>query len=172
MIRRPPRSTLFPYTTLFRSLILAGGVEVGANEYVKKLEKESVGYPIEIIKSPDFKTLRELYGRAKIFWSASGYGVDEKKEPKRVEHFGITPVEAMAAGCVSILYNAGGHKEIIKNNVDGFLWDNTSDLYRFTKKITGSEKLRKEILANAIVKSKRFSYEEFEKAFSNVVRYT
>src|SRR2546425_10321585 len=25
MIRRPPRSTLFPYTTLFRSLRLAGG---------------------------------------------------------------------------------------------------------------------------------------------------
>src|SRR2546426_2157045 len=24
MIRRPPRSTLFPYTTLFRSLIVAG----------------------------------------------------------------------------------------------------------------------------------------------------
>src|SRR2546429_3705622 len=26
MIRRPPRSTLFPYTTLFRSLIAAGKV--------------------------------------------------------------------------------------------------------------------------------------------------
>src|SRR3989441_2402413 len=25
MIRRPPRSTLFPYTTLFRSLVAAGG---------------------------------------------------------------------------------------------------------------------------------------------------
>src|SRR5258708_23804035 len=25
MIRRPPRSTLFPYTTLFRSLIVAAG---------------------------------------------------------------------------------------------------------------------------------------------------
>src|SRR5260370_17370002 len=25
MIRRPPRSTLFPYTTLFRSLLLNGG---------------------------------------------------------------------------------------------------------------------------------------------------
>src|SRR3989449_9140222 len=25
MIRRPPRSTLFPYTTLFRSLIAVGG---------------------------------------------------------------------------------------------------------------------------------------------------
>src|SRR2546426_7049878 len=29
MIRRPPRSTLFPYTTLFRSLILtAGGMNI------------------------------------------------------------------------------------------------------------------------------------------------
>src|SRR3712207_8539629 len=30
MIRRPPRSTLFPYTTLFRSvkLVVGGGVEV------------------------------------------------------------------------------------------------------------------------------------------------
>src|SRR2546430_11876286 len=27
MIRRPPRSTLFPYTTLFRSLGAAGGLE-------------------------------------------------------------------------------------------------------------------------------------------------
>src|SRR5258706_276075 len=26
MIRRPPRSTLFPYTTLFRSVTVAGGV--------------------------------------------------------------------------------------------------------------------------------------------------
>src|SRR2546426_7830679 len=27
MIRRPPRSTLFPYTTLFRSCVLTGGYE-------------------------------------------------------------------------------------------------------------------------------------------------
>src|SRR5258706_13045200 len=27
MIRRPPRSTLFPYTTLFRSVYLSSGVE-------------------------------------------------------------------------------------------------------------------------------------------------
>src|SRR2546422_5447637 len=40
MIRRPPRSTLFPYTTLFRSLLagvaglLAGAFSMGAGEYV------------------------------------------------------------------------------------------------------------------------------------------
>src|SRR3712207_7482059 len=33
MIRRPPRSTLFPYTTLFRSR----GVQFAAHEYRKRL---------------------------------------------------------------------------------------------------------------------------------------
>src|SRR5438132_4449506 len=28
MIRRPPRSTLFPYTTLFRSTVMKGGAEM------------------------------------------------------------------------------------------------------------------------------------------------
>src|SRR2546426_9103825 len=32
MIRRPPRSTLFPYTTLFRSLQLRRHVALGAGE--------------------------------------------------------------------------------------------------------------------------------------------
>src|SRR5690242_20968694 len=34
MIRRPPRSTLFPYTTLFRSIILKGA---GLEPYVEQL---------------------------------------------------------------------------------------------------------------------------------------
>src|SRR2546430_10442961 len=34
MIRRPPRSTLFPYTTLFRSLCGFGLVPVGTLEHV------------------------------------------------------------------------------------------------------------------------------------------
>src|SRR2546426_5256804 len=32
MIRRPPRSTLFPYTTLFRSLFLGGRGVVGSGD--------------------------------------------------------------------------------------------------------------------------------------------
>src|SRR2546428_10694245 len=31
MIRRPPRSTLFPYTTLFRSLMEAFGIRAGGS---------------------------------------------------------------------------------------------------------------------------------------------
>src|SRR2546422_5476992 len=34
MIRRPPRSTLFPYTTLFRSIELADGRKLTADGFV------------------------------------------------------------------------------------------------------------------------------------------
>src|SRR2546430_11136108 len=33
MIRRPPRSTLFPYTTLFRSPKAVGGLDRGGSRY-------------------------------------------------------------------------------------------------------------------------------------------
>src|SRR3712207_7838056 len=38
MIRRPPRSTLFPYTTLFRSAILADGAVEAARRLVGGLD--------------------------------------------------------------------------------------------------------------------------------------
>src|SRR5256885_11222930 len=38
MIRRPPRSTLFPYTTLFRSQpVLVGTIAVETSEYLSQL---------------------------------------------------------------------------------------------------------------------------------------
>src|SRR5260370_8300252 len=40
MIRRPPRSTLFPYTTLFRSLLLVPGLDDGLLGNLAALEFE------------------------------------------------------------------------------------------------------------------------------------
>src|SRR5256885_14624271 len=39
MIRRPPRSTLFPYTTLFRSIVLPELSEERRQEFVKIVKK-------------------------------------------------------------------------------------------------------------------------------------
>src|SRR2546429_4539080 len=47
MIRRPPRSTLFPYTTLFRSLVARALAEAGLPEHgvqlVQTTDREAVG---------------------------------------------------------------------------------------------------------------------------------
>src|SRR2546430_3785833 len=47
MIRRPPRSTLFPYTTLFRSRRLRGRVGGIAHEVHKQVE-ERIGIALEV----------------------------------------------------------------------------------------------------------------------------
>src|SRR5256885_8553232 len=40
MIRRPPRSTLFPYTTLFRSMLVTAGAVGAPGVFILPLQKE------------------------------------------------------------------------------------------------------------------------------------
>src|SRR3989449_10197487 len=50
MIRRPPRSTLFPYTTLFRSMIIVGnsGAEYGVRGFVDAYNARSEEHTSEL----------------------------------------------------------------------------------------------------------------------------
>jgi glycosyltransferase involved in cell wall biosynthesis len=150
-------------------LVLAGGTEIGSTDYLKRLKKMSSGYNIEFVESPTVDILKNIFGKSKIFWSGSGFNVDEIKNPEKVEHFGITLVESMSAGCVAIAYNAGGHKEIIDHNKNGFLWNNKKDLLDLTKKIIKEKGLLKAISKNAINSSKKYSYEEFKNEIRKII---
>lgn len=143
-------------------LILAGGVEVGVGNYLEKLKDFSKGYPVRIVKSPTFKELLMLYGQAKIFWSAVGFGVNEDKEPEKVEHFGISVVEAMAGGSIPIVYNGGGHKEIIKEAINGFLWGKEGQLVKKTIALVKEPAKIRKMSLTAIHASRKFGYERFE----------
>src|SRR5690349_21946358 len=46
MLPRPPRSTLFPYTTLFRSLDLAGRVGAVSELVLQPLDEHAVAFAI------------------------------------------------------------------------------------------------------------------------------
>src|SRR5256885_9043398 len=43
MIRRPPRSTLFPYTTLFRSDVAGGGIVIDESRYASEDQPACAG---------------------------------------------------------------------------------------------------------------------------------
>lgn len=148
-------------------LILVGGAD--DNKYIKKLEEMVGVYPIEIIKNPDFKILKDMYGKARFFWSAAGYGEDEKRHPEKVEHFGITVVEAMASGAIPFVFNAGGHKEIVKDGINGYLWRTTSELLKSTKGWFKNKNLYRKISLNALESSKKYSYEIFQKEIINLL---
>jgi glycosyltransferase involved in cell wall biosynthesis len=149
-------------------LILAGGSEVGGKDYVRKLYLLSRNLPVEIVENPDFEEIKSLYEKASVFWSASGFGTDENKHPEKVEHFGITVVEAMASGAVPIVFNGGGYKEIVNHGKDGYLWNTEEELISFTKEVVASRDLRKLSLAS-IKKSARFSYGVFSGKITELI---
>lgn len=150
-------------------LVLIGGAEVGAGSYLDKLRQMAKGYPIDIIQSPSFNDLKDLYGKSKIFWSASGFGADENKNPQKVEHFGITVVEAMAAGVVPVVYGAGGHNEIVTDKENGFLWKRESELLKISKELINDKSLWRKYSLAAIAESSRFSYQKFESGVNEIL---
>lgn len=150
-------------------LVLAGGVEVGATNYLKELKKISLGKKIDFFESPDFNTIRDLYGKAKIFWSASGIGIDEKSHPELMEHFGITVVESMASGCVPIVFDGGGHREIIDSGKSGFLWHNREELLDQTRIVLASGTI-KNITNNAKIKALKFGFDSFKESVINLLK--
>jgi glycosyltransferase involved in cell wall biosynthesis len=54
-----------------------------------------------------------LYERSAILIHATGFGVDPEEFPEKLEHWGITPIEAASFGCIPVVYGRGGPKEVI-----------------------------------------------------------
>ena len=149
-------------------LILAGGLRPSDHRYFKRL-KELAGNDKSIEFKPNlsYKKLVELYKSSLLYWHFAGFGIDEDKNPHLVEHFGITPLEAMSAGCMTFVYRAGGPKELIHDGKNGFLFSSEGELINKTLKIVNSSILQDKVRQNAKqFIANKFSYE----AFKNKVR--
>jgi glycosyltransferase involved in cell wall biosynthesis len=120
-------------------LVLAGGST--DFDYYKELLDQAKGLPIKILPNPKFNQIQDLFAKAKVFWSATGFGEDPDLAPGKLEHFGITPVEAMAAGVVPVVTGLGGHRETIEDGKSGMLWLTSDDL--FTKTLELAHNYRK-----------------------------
>ncbi|KXK10830.1 MAG: Glycosyl transferase group 1 [Microgenomates bacterium OLB23] len=78
------------------------------------------------------KELLVLYRNAKIYWHAAGFGVDENRFVEAVEHLGITPLQAMAAGLVTMCHNNGGPARYIADGSNGYLYSSINELVEKT----------------------------------------
>lgn len=115
------------------TLILAGAVKDEDLAFLAQLQKRSKGLSIEFHPNADHAVLTKLYQQSTIYWHAAGYGVDESLYPERAEHFGITTVEAMSAGCIPLVVPLGGQKEIVTNKQ--LQWSHVDDLVKKTQAI-------------------------------------
>lgn len=151
-------------------LVLSGSFLPSDAKYVENL-KQSVGkYPIEIIISPSYTELENLYSKAKIYWHATGYGENLDLFPEKAEHFGISTIEAMSAGVVPVVINAGGLREIVDHNENGLLWNSLEELIEQTLfLIENSDSLRK-MSKKAIDKADLFNQRKFCEELNKILK--
>ena len=114
--------------------------------------------------------LTKLYEQAKIFWHAAGYGQDDTAHPESMEHFGIATVEAMAAGCVPVVINRGGQREIVEHGVNGFLWDTLDELAGYTLRLMEDSGLRARMSTAARARSRAFDRNHFIAGFEELIK--
>jgi glycosyltransferase involved in cell wall biosynthesis len=151
---------------------LAGGTTPGEeNEaYLEQLYRAAHGYPIHIHTDISFDHLVNMYAESPIYWHASGFGENENQNPEKFEHFGITTVEAMAAGCIPVVINKGGQPEIVEHGQSGFLWDTLSELQAQTLELINNPDLIKKISKNALQRSKVFGVDQFQMRVDELLR--
>ena len=86
-------------------MVIVGKVEDSQSlKIISGLRSKIKGLPIAIKTDLEHERLRLLYGKSSVYWHAAGYGADLDKFPERAEHFGISTVEAMAAGAIPLSF--------------------------------------------------------------------
>ncbi len=113
--------------------------------------------------------LSVLYREARIFWHATGMKSDESKHPELAEHFGISTVEAMSAGCVPVVVNKGGQPEIVEHGVSGFVWNTVDELREYTARLMADETLWKKMSEAAQRRAQKFSREACVARFTQLL---
>jgi len=141
-------------------LVLVGTAE--DKDYFNEIKEMVKGLDIEIKTRISRKQLLGWYKKASIYWHATGFGVNANSNPEKVEHFGISTVEAMSYGCVPVVINKGGQKEILKGELKKWLWNDKSECVALTRKLIKSKNLLKQEQIKAKQRAQEFNYKKFE----------
>ena len=120
-------------------LVLIGSLNEDVEDdmrYFSEVRKELEGSNHEIIENADRSVLKEYYEKAYIYLHASGFGRDPQKDPDKFEHFGITPVEAMARGCYPVVYRIGGPASLLSKLGIGRVFGSIAELVDILQELT------------------------------------
>jgi glycosyltransferase involved in cell wall biosynthesis len=147
---------------------VVGGVEPAHEPYLAEVVAAAQGLPVEVHPNAPRALVERLLDEASIFWSATGLGEDENAAPWSMEHFGMTTVEAMAGGCVPVVIDRAGQREIVRDGVDGYRWATPEELAERTVRVATDDALRARLAASAVQRAGDFSEEAFAKRWREI----
>ena len=148
-----------PTRTKGWKLVLIGQVE--DQEYFDSLKVEAKDLPIEFVPNASLKELKDAYKQASIYWHATGFEIDETTHPEKVEHFGITTVEAMAYGAVPFVHSKGGQPEVLGTLVKELSWSTKEQCIALTAEVLKDQKKLDTLKDKVRIEAERFSEEVF-----------
>jgi glycosyltransferase involved in cell wall biosynthesis len=151
----------FPNISWEYRLVGSCGADAASQRYVASLKETARGDPIHFYLNIPYEELRRHYNQATLFWHATGYDVDEFIHPDRMEHFGMSTVEAMSAECVPIVIDKGGQKEIVSHGECGYRWHTVDELIEHSMRLMTSQDLLKRMQARARTQFKQFDRQHF-----------
>jgi glycosyltransferase involved in cell wall biosynthesis len=146
--------------------IIAGGLLKSDIPYFNQLKLKAKGLPVEFYPNCPPNKLLEFYRDASLYWHAAGFG---ETIPENMEHFGISTVESMAAGCIPCVFAAGGQKEIITDGRNGYLWKTTDELAKKTIDLISTEYSLDTMRLAAEKRAGDFSEERFKRSFDTLL---
>ena len=153
-------------------LVIAGNNASDTVDYWEKIcayagggDVEQSPNPVELCPNASWDKIAELYNRAEIFWHCKGYGEDD---PYMMEHFGMTTVEAMGAGCVPVVINKGGQAEIVTGGA-GFKWDSPAELVARTEELARDPELLSRMSAAARQRAAFFYTDAFRERLRGIL---
>ncbi|HKG20809.1 MAG TPA: glycosyltransferase family 4 protein [Blastocatellia bacterium] len=136
--------------------------------YFQSVSRRASDCRATVLANVERSRLKQLYGQARIFWHAAGYGESDQR-PELSEHFGIATVEAMSAGCVPVAIDKGGQPEIVRHGESGFVWSRLEELKEYTELLMRDERLRSQMAEAARARAALFSRDLFVKRFLSAI---
>lgn len=148
--------------------VIVGNKDTGEMDYYSKIEKMSKNYPIELHTDVGYEELVSWYKKALIFWHAKGFGISDQ-DPFNMEHFGMTTVEAMKNGCIPIVINKAGPREVVSKVSEELLWDSLEELKDKTISVISNEETIKALQKKVLGEAQKYNIDSFKLRIVEVV---
>jgi glycosyltransferase involved in cell wall biosynthesis len=134
---------------------IIGSVSPDKKSYSDMLRKTAPGN-LSFVIAP-LRKVNDILGKAKVYVHCA-----------LNEHFGITIVEAMAAGVVPVVHNSGGAREIVTDSV-GYKWGTLDEASKQIASLIENDSLRRRLSEASTVRSRLFGPGAFESGLAKVL---
>jgi glycosyltransferase involved in cell wall biosynthesis len=150
-------------------MAIVGGCDGANRDYALEVKRAARGLPVDVHVNAPGSVVERLLGEASLYWHGAGLGEDAERHPERFEHFGISVVEAMAAGAVPLVFGAAGPGEIVQDGENGRHWRTLDELARLTLELVGDDARRGELATAAVRRAADFSATVFAERLTDFV---